>query len=178
MVPAESEPPRPRLETPTPTPHEEGPSKTQSGGEHDDRKGGASGQVDPPTPPAPDLEARRRELGMDPKRGYIAYEGVVGAEIEGRFGGFERDNSGAGEWISKDGPFKGKSFDLLGIPPEATRFHKADLKGFLPSLDAHMLKSVDLIALDTRNMTPDQLKTLNDHIDKNWAADKGRIIIL
>jgi len=67
--------------------------------------------------------SRRQVLGTDPKRGDIDYEGTVGAEIEARSGGFDRDPSGAGEWVGKRGAYKGKVFDLLGVPPGKSMFH-------------------------------------------------------
>lgn len=117
-------------------------------------------------------------LGTDPKRGYIPHEGEVGAEIQGRYGGFSRDPTGAGEWISMSGPYKGKTFDLLGIPPGKAQFHSPQLEKFLPSVDSHFLKSVEYVVLDTRNMTAAQKATLMNYINTKWAAQMGRLIIL
>ena len=63
------------------------------------------------------LDERQKILGADPARGYLPHEGEVGAMIEARYGYFKRDESKASEWIGLSGPFKGKSFDLLGMPP-------------------------------------------------------------
>jgi hypothetical protein len=123
-------------------------------------------------------QTRRQSLGTDPKRGYIDYEGIVGEEIEGRFGGFDRDLSGAGEWIGKSGAYKGKSFDLLGIPPGKAQFHGPKMERFLPSIDAHFLKRIDYVILDTRSMTPAQRQAVMDYIQQKWSAEAARLIVL
>jgi len=126
----------------------------------------------------PAQHARRQVLGTDPKRGYIDYEGLVGEEIEDRFGGFDRDLSGAGEWIGKSGGYKGKSFDLLGLPPEKAQFHRPTMERFLPSIDAHFLKKIDYIVLDTRFMAPAQKQAVLDYINSKWSAQMERLIVL
>ena len=88
--------------------------------------------------------SRRQVLGTDPKRGYIDYEGAIGEEIEARFGGFDRDPSGAGEWVGKSGSYKGKVFDLLGVPPGRSQFHGPEMERFFavhrrPFLEASRL---------------------------------------
>lgn len=130
------------------------------------------------TQPSAPTADRKKLLGADPKKGHIEYEGQVGADIEQRFGGFKRDPSGNGEWISLSGPYKGKSFDLLGIPPDKARFHGPKLERFLPSVDAHFRKSIEHIVLDVRNMTAEQRKTVLNYIDTKWKAQKHRLIIL
>jgi hypothetical protein len=88
----------------------------------------ATSSVDHKAPPV--SPSRRQVLGTDPKRGPIDYEGAVGEEIEARFGGFDRDPSGAGEWIGKSGSYKGKIFDLLGVPPGKSQFHGPKMERF------------------------------------------------
>jgi hypothetical protein len=122
--------------------------------------------------------SRRQVLGTDPKRGYIDYEGSIGEEIEGRFGGFDRDPSGAGEWIGKSGGYKGKVFDLLGVPPGKAQFHGPTMQRFLPSVDAHFLKQVDYIVLDIRFMTAAQKQVVLDYINSKWSAQMTRLIVL
>lgn len=121
---------------------------------------------------------RRIELGLDPKRGYIPHEGEVGALIESRFGGFARDPSGAGEWIGTSGKYKGKVFDVVGIPEGKAVFHSDALEKFLPSVDSHFLKSIDFVILDTRYMTAGQKQTVLNYINKRWASEVKRLIIL
>jgi Flp pilus assembly pilin Flp len=138
----------------------------------------AADAVDDPAQAAAALAKRKQELGTDPKRGYIEHEGEVGAMIEDRYGGFKRDPSGDGEWISKSGPYEGKTFDLLGIPEGKAKFHSPNLEKFLPSVDSHFRKSIDHVVLDTRHMTPDQKATVMRHIDAKWAAEKHRLILI
>ena len=122
--------------------------------------------------------SRRQVLGTDPKRGYIDYEGTVGEEIEARFGRLDRDPSGAGEWIGKSGAYRGKVFDLLGVPPGKSQFHGPKMERFLPSIDAHFLKQIDYIVLDTRNMTAIQRQAVVDYINSKWSSQSARLIIL
>jgi hypothetical protein len=126
----------------------------------------------------PTFDERKKTLGTDPRTGYREHEGQVGAEIEHQYGGFKRDSSGVAEWISLSGPYKDKTFDLLGIPPGKASFHDSTLKNFLPSLDDHFRKSVDYVVLDARSMTAEQKKTLTHHIDMNWKSQKHRLIML
>jgi hypothetical protein len=122
--------------------------------------------------------SRRQVLGTDPKRGYVDYEGTVGEEIEARFGGFDRDPSGAGEWIGKSEAYKGKVFDLLGVPPGKSQFHGHKMERFLPSIDAHFLKQIDYIVLDTRNMTAAQRQAVMEYINSKWSSQSTRLIVL
>ncbi|HZH16452.1 MAG TPA: hypothetical protein VE057_19025 [Archangium sp.] len=124
------------------------------------------------------FDDRKKLLGTDPKRGYLEHEGQVGAEIEHQYGGFKREPSGSGEWVSLGGPYKDKTFDLLGIPPGKARFHSPKLEKFLPSVDAHFRKSIDYVVLDARYMTLEQKKTLMEYINAKWKSEKHRLIIL
>jgi len=126
--------------------------------------------------PAP--QTRRQILGLDPHRGYIDYEGVLGEEIEGRFGGFDRDPTGAGEWIGRSGAYKGKCFDLLGLPPGKAQYHAPSMERFLPSVDLHFLKQIDYIVLDTRSMTSIQKQAVMDYIQRRWSTQIARLIVL
>lgn len=143
--------PKPSPATAPPTPAKNPPQATQHG---------ASSRTS--------FEERKKLLGSDPKRGYLEHEGQVGAEIERKYGGFKRDLSGDGEWVSLSGPYKGKTFDLLGIPPGKSQFHSPKMEKFLPSVDSHFRKSIDHIVLDTRNMTAEQKKTVLNYIDAKW----------
>lgn len=78
----------------------------------------------------------------------------------------------------KGGPYASKVFDLLGIPPGKAQHHSANLEKFLPSVDSHFRKSIDLVVLDIRNMTPQQKATVLKYIDDKWASQKARLILL
>jgi hypothetical protein len=65
-------------------------------------------------------EARQRALGADPDTGYRPYEGEVGALIEDWCGGLERSPDRGADWIGTSGPYTGKTFDLIGLPPGAS----------------------------------------------------------
>jgi hypothetical protein len=78
---------------------------------------------------------------------------------------------------STSGTYKGKTFDLLGVPPEASsKFRMTD---FLESTDGHFRKTgLDYVVLDVRNMTPAQAETVMNHINSNYASQLQRLIVL
>ena len=130
-------------------------------------------------------------LGTDPAKGnkYDPYEGRVGAEIENNFGGFERSPHEGAEWISLSGPYKGKTFDLLGLPDKAVPYFQSNPnmfeKNYLSpdkngqnTVDGHFHKSVDYVILDTRNMTPEQASQIIQYIYSKYDSQLNRLIIL
>jgi hypothetical protein len=121
---------------------------------------------------------RQQTLGTDPKRGYVAHEAEVGAMIEADYGGFRRDPSGDGEWISVNGPYRGKVFDLVGVPQGKSKFHSDAMERFLPSVDGHFNKSIDYVVLDTRYMRPAQKQTVLRYVERNFSSQRGRLILL
>lgn len=121
---------------------------------------------------------RNKVLGTDPKRGYIAHEGEVGALIESRYGGFERDKTGDAEWVSVSGAYKGKTFDLLGVPPGKSVFHSDAMEKFLPSVDSHFRKSINYVVLDVRYMNPEQKKNVLEYVNNKYSGEKSRLILL
>jgi len=124
------------------------------------------------------LEARRRALGTDSIRGYLPYEGEVGALIEDWFGGLRRSPHRGADWIGTSGSYEGKTVDLIGLPRGASAFHSDNMENFLPAIDDHFLKSVDYIVLDVRFMTPAQKETVLRHINARWASEKSRLILV
>jgi hypothetical protein len=80
-----------------------------------------------------------------------------------------------GEWISTGGKYKGKVFDVVGIPEGKAVFHSDTL---LPSIDGHFLKSIDFVVLDTRYMTAAQKLTATNYVQTRWASAVARLIIL
>lgn len=109
------------------------------------------------------LQERKKELGTDPKRGYIEHEAEVGSAIEKQFGHFARSTKADEEWISLSGPYKGKTFDLIGLyKGDAVKILDEHFKiDFIQSLKIHILGN-DIVILDYRYMTPFQKQTVLD----------------
>ncbi len=124
------------------------------------------------------VEQREKALGSDPATNdYRANEGKVGAEIEAKYGYFERSTSPGAEWVSVSGEYRGKTFDLTGPPKEASRFQDPEMKSFLNSFDKDLPKA-DYTVLETRGMTAEQKAKVMDHINAKDPATRGRIILL
>jgi hypothetical protein len=119
------------------------------------------------------LDERQKILGADPARGYLPHEGEVGAMIEARYGYFKRDESKASEWIGLSGPFKGKSFDLLGMPPGKGKYLNMDK--FKKSIDHHVIKQIDHPVIDLRELDEAQRKEVKDYVNATHSAHVGRI---
>lgn len=76
------------------------------------------------------------------------------------------------------GPYRGKTFDLVGIPPGKSHFHSDKLERFLPSIDAHFRKQVDYIVLDVRYMNEAQKNKTLSYINEEYATDLDRLILV
>lgn len=126
------------------------------------------------------FESRKQALGFDPATDkYREYEGDVGARIEGLFGGLDRSPFPESDWVGTSGPFKDKTFDLVGIPPGKGSFHSDHMEKFRPSIDSHFMKqNVNYIILDTRSMNAAQKQTVLQYIEDEWADQKSRLIVL
>jgi hypothetical protein len=119
-------------------------------------------------------DERRKALGTDPKRGMIEHEAEVGALVEARYGYFRRDPTGAGEWQSVSGGYKGKVFDLVGFPAKAAPHVKLD--EFRKSIDSHMLKQIDYVLVDLRNFDAAARTDVKSHVATKWAAQQHRVL--
>jgi hypothetical protein len=123
------------------------------------------------------VDERRKILGLDPKRGHIEHEALVGAEIESAHGWFKRDLTGDGEWISLT---TGKSYDLVGFPAKAIPHVKVN--EFTSSIKDHFLKSIDYIVVDIRGLKPQQQADIKAYIAAKHAGEgvypSGRLLLL
>jgi hypothetical protein len=120
----------------------------------------------------PELTEHERELGSDPKKGYIPREAECGKRLEEKVGPLRRDPSGAGDWI--DGA--GKVYDGMGpVPTE-----HLDQKEFGESLDWHLhgKQGIDVVAVDIKGLTPEQKVEIEKRIDVLPSADKERGMVL
>jgi len=123
-------------------------------------------------------EQRELALGTDPAtKDFRANEGRVGAEIEAKYGYFERSKSPGAEWVSVSGPYEGKSFDLTGPPERASRFQDPDMASFRKNFDKDLSKA-DYTVLETREMTPEQKAKVLEHVNAKDRATRDRVIIL
>lgn len=121
-------------------------------------------------------EQRLKDLSFDPSNNKTdPYEGFVGSQVEADYGYFERDPSGAGDFISISGPYEGKVFDAIGLPEKAVPYNK-DMTTFLDSLNEHLYKSVDYLLLDMTYMTLEQKQSVLAFLTDNQLLDSERII--
>ena len=75
------------------------------------------------------------------------------------------------EFISKSGPYAGKTFDSVGLPLGKSVHHAADMKGFKDTLYKHMLNSkADYGVLDLRHMTAAQRSSVLDFVRDNFQT--------
>ncbi len=125
-------------------------------------------------------DERINVLAKDPNKANLdLYEGGIGVEAEADYGYFERDPSGAGDFISISGPYKGKSFDAFGLPENVATYPGYDVSTkFFPSIDKHFNKQVDYLILDTRFMNETQRKSVMDYIDENYSNQKSKLFTL
>mgnify|MGYP006952667953 CR=1 FL=1 len=119
-----------------------------------------------------------KNLSFDPSNNKTDdYEGAIGVATEAKYGYFERDPSGAGDFISMSGPYKDKVFEAIGIPEKAIVYNK-NMDSFLKSLQRHIDKSVDYILLDMTHMTSEQKKSVINFLKGKNLMDSERIIKL
>jgi len=116
-------------------------------------------------------------LSLDPvKNEKDEYEGELGLLSQGIFGKFKRDETGHGDFISVDGFFKNKIFDVFGIPPKAIAYYKNSLNKFFKSTDDHFHKilsgNVDYLIIDIRAMNNKQKKEIESYINEKWLKYK------
>jgi hypothetical protein len=117
-------------------------------------------------------------LSLDPvKNEKDEYEGELGLLSQGVFGKFKRDESGHGDFISVNGFFKNKIFDVFGIPNKAINYYKNSLNKFFKSTDDHFHKilsgKVDYLIIDVRAMNYQQKNEIESYINNKWMKYRG-----
>lgn len=157
----------------------------------------------PSAPTDPHFQAERRELlqrfagaarnlsqgvdadrgGLDPRgvgKAHLPYESEVARTLEEQNPGLRLARrttaNGSGDWVDQNG----KSWDAVGIPPEAAEKFAEGRATFRPDsfvhqIDRHLGK-VDRVPVDTRGMAPEHVAAIDSHIQGLSSGEQARII--
>ncbi len=128
---------------------------------------------------------RKEQLGKDIDTGsFREREAEVAFDLEEKYGYFERyksnnDNDSKGDWISLSGKYKGKTFDLFGLPDDELIINLNDKKTslrkkFFGSLDKHFEKA-DFVILDIEHAKKHNLafyEEIMSYIETKYGLSK------